>query len=336
MTSKQHPEDGGNGAEVPRVIAHRGACAHRPEHTLAAYELAIEQGADALETDLVATRDGVLVARHENDISRSTDVASHPEFAERRVTKVIDGRAMTGWFTEDFTLAELKTLGATERLPRLRPANCAFDGRYCIPTLQEIIDLARRRHVRLYPEMKHSTYFASIGLALETPLVETLERNGYRARDAPVVIQSFETGDLRRLRGMTRVPLAQLVGGTGRPYDLEAAGDARTYRDLATPAGLEEIAGYADGIGPNKNLAVPRDAEGRLAEPSGLVDDAHRAGLFVNVYTFRPEQPFLPADLQDDPGGELERFLADGVDGVIADDPDLAVSVRSQVLAAVA
>lgn len=336
MTKRIDPEQVGEGAELPRVIAHRGASAHRPEHTLAAYELGIDQGADAIEADLVATRDGELVARHENDISRTTDVGARPEFAERRTTKVIDGVAMTGWFSEDFTLAELRTLRATERLPRLRPANCAFDGQDPVPTLQEVLDLARRRGVRVYLELKHSTYFASLGLGLEAPLVEVLEHNGYRARDASVVIQSFETGDLRRLRTMTRLPLAQLVGGTGRPYDLEAAGDERTYRDLATPTGLAEIATYADGIGPNKNLAVPRDAEGRLTEPSRLVEDAHRAGLFVNVYTFRSERPFLPVDLQGDPAAEIRAFLAAGVDGVIADDPDLAVDARDELLGAAA
>src|SRR5919109_4396838 len=283
-------------AAEPIVIGHRGASGYRPEHTLAAYRLAAEMGADYIEPDLVATKDGVLVARHENEIGGTTDVANHPEFAGRRTTKTIDGVEVTGWFTEDFTLAELRTLRARERLPDLRPDNTAFDGLYQVPTFQEVIDLAKRAGVGIYPETKHPTYFDSIGLSLEEPLVATLNANGYRGRNAPVFIQSFEVANLKELNRRTRVPLVQLIDETGAPYDFVAAGDPRTYKDLITPAGLAEIATYADGIGPSKNLIVPRDAAGNLQEPTTLIRDAHRAGLKVHPWTFRRENDFLPAD----------------------------------------
>ncbi len=316
-------------AREPLVIAHRGACAYRPEHTLPAYQLAVELGADYIEPDLVPTKDGVLVARHENEIGRTTDVEQHPEFADRRATKVIDGHRVSGWFTEDFTLAELRTLRATERVPQLRPANTAFDGLFQVPTLPEIIDLAKRSAVGLYPETKHPTYFGRLGLALEEPLVEALESAGFRGRDPPVFIQSFETANLRKLSELTEVPLVQLIHHEGMPYDLQAVGDPRTYRDLVSPGGLADIAGYAGAIGVSKELVVPRDADERLGQPSGLVPAAHRAGLRVHAYTFRSEQQFLPADLREDEEGELRRFLLAGVDGVITDSPDVAVAVRT-------
>jgi glycerophosphoryl diester phosphodiesterase len=297
----------------PIVIAHRGASAYRPEHTLAAYALAVGMGADYIEPDLVPTRDGVLVARHENELSGTTDVARHPEFAARRTTKEIDGRAAMGWFTEDFTLAELRTLRARERLPELRPANTAFDGLYAIPTLQEVIDLAQRAGVGIYPETKHPTYFESIGLSLEEPLLEALRRNGWDGPDSPVFIQSFEAGNLRALRALTRLPLVRLLDAT---------------------ADLAEIAGYADAIGPRKDL-VDR----------ALVDAAHRAGLAVHPYAFRPENEFLPDDLRagdpaspehrrayGDQPAELKRFYELGVDGLFADNPDTAVAVREHVM----
>jgi glycerophosphoryl diester phosphodiesterase len=205
----------GKHATLPIVIGHRGASGYRPEHTLASYQLATEMGADYIEPDLVSTKDHVLVARHENNIKDTTDVADHPEFADREATKVIDGVSVSGWFTEDFTLAELKTLRAKERLPAVRPANTAFDGLYQVPTFQQVIDLARRRHVGIYPETKHPTYFRSIGLPLEGPLVRTLRANGYQGRNARVFIQSFEVGNLRRLNRMTDVPLVQLIDATG-------------------------------------------------------------------------------------------------------------------------
>ena len=327
----------------PLVIGHRGASAYRPEHTLASYRLAIEMGADYIEPDLVSTKDHALVARHENDITGTTDVAEHPEFADRRTTKVVDGTSITGWFTEDFTLAELRTLRAKERIPDIRPANTAFDGLERIPTPSRLARSMTSCSVGIYPETKHPTYFDSVGLSLEEPLVEALERNGYRGRRAPVFVQSFEVSNLQQLRRMTKVPLVQLIDATGAPYDLRAAGDPRTYADLVTPAGLRDIARYADGIGPSKDLIVPRDAEARLQPPTGLVRDAHAAGLVVHPFTFRPENTFLPADFrQGDPASpeydrtrgdqpaELALFYRLGVDGVFADNPDTAVAVRAR------
>ena len=329
-------------ADRPIVIGHRGASAYRPEHTIAAYELAIAMGADYIEPDLVSTKDGVLVARHENDITDTTDVASHGEFAARRTTKVIDGTSHTGWFTEDFTLAELKTLRAKERLPDLRPSNTAFDGLYEVPTLQEVIGLARREGVGIYPETKHPTYFDGLGLSLEEPLLQTLRRNGLDRRGAKVFIQSFETGNLKQLDSQTRLPLVQLIDSEGAPADLVAAGDPRTYDDLVTRAGLDDIAEYADGIGPAKTRIVPWDAEDRLGRPTTLIDDAHARGLLVHPFTFRPENEFLPADFRrgdptspqyagarGDQPAELELFFRLGVDGLFADNPDTAVAVRA-------
>lgn len=334
----------------PIVIAHRGASGYRPEHTLAAYRLAIRQGADFIEPDLVSTADGHLVARHENEIGGTTDVADRPEFADRYTTKVIDGRTISGWFTEDFTLAELKTLRARERIPDIRPDNTRYDGQEAIPTLQEVIDLVRREgrgRVGIYPETKHPTYFQDIGLSLEEPLVEVLHRNGFRNPTSKIYIQSFEVANLKKLRTMTKLPLVQLINAGGQPYDFVVAGDPRTYADLATPAGLREIAGYAQGIGPNKDLIVPRDAEGRLLEPTSLVDDAHSAGLVVHPWTFRNENVFLPADFRvgdpsdpdflrqhGDAEAELRLFFGLGVDGVFADFPDTAVAVRNDLFGA--
>jgi glycerophosphoryl diester phosphodiesterase len=310
------------GGARPLVIAHRGASGYMPEHTLAAYRLAIEQGADFIEPDLVSTKDGVLVARHENEISTTTDVAERPEFAARRATKTIEGRAVSGWFTEDFTLAELKTLRAKERLPKLRVANTRFDGRFEIPTFEEILELAARapRKVGVYPETKHPGYFASIGLPLEEPLVKLLARHGLRAKDSPVFVQSFEAASLRKLRRMTEVRLVQLI-------------------DQHAAYNLAEIATYADGVGPHKNLVIPRRADGSLGEPTGFVREAHRHGLVVHPWTFRAENGFLPADLRvgqeaaarGNLEGELARFLAAGVDGFFTDQPDIgagAVALR--------
>jgi glycerophosphoryl diester phosphodiesterase len=334
----------GGRRHLPLVIGHRGASGYRPEHTLASYRLAIELGADYIEPDLVSTKDHVLVARHENDITQTTDVAAHPEFADRKTTKTIDGVEHTGWFTEDFTLAELRTLRAKERLPDLRPANTAFDGLFQVPTFQEVIDLAKRAGVGIYPETKHPTYFDSIGLSLEEPLLATLRANGLDSPRAKVFIQSFETANLKELNRKTRVPLVQLVDATGAPYDLVAAGDPRTYADLITPAGLAEIATYADGLGPNKDLIVPRDSAGNLLEPTSLVRDAHRAGLVVHPWTFRRENSFLPLDFRQGnpaspeylraPGdlpAELRLFFRLGVDGVFSDNADIAVATRHRV-----
>ncbi|WP_194410019.1 esterase-like activity of phytase family protein [Microbacterium cremeum] len=320
------------------LIGHRGASGSRPEHTLAAYETAIVQCADYIEPDVVSTKDGVLVARHENEISGTTDVADHPEFAARRTTKVIDGTSITGWFTEDFTFAELRTLRAKERLPQVRPGNTAFDGLYLIPTLDEVLDLARHsvscdgRPVGVYPETKHPSYFDSLGLSLEEPLVATLRANGLDRADAPVILQSFETANLRDLDALTDVTLAQLVSSSGRPYDFTLAGDARTYRDLVTPAGLAEIATYADGVGLEKSVMIPRTAAGTLGTPTPVIADAHAAGLSVHGWTFRAENQFLPAEFRSsadpaaygDLAGELRVFLDAGMDGVFSDHPGIA------------
>ncbi len=335
---------------LPLIIAHRGASGWRPEHTLAAYALAIDQGADYVEPDLVMTQDGVPVARHENEIGSTTDVADHAGFAGRRTTKRIDGVAVSGWFSEDFTLAALKTLRTRARLPELRPDNAAYDGRYDIPTLQEIIALVKRkeretgRAIGLYPETKHPSYFRSIGLPLEQALVDILHDNGYRGPRAPVFIQSFEVANLQALATVTEIPLIQLIDAGGRPYDFVAGGDSRGYADLITPAGLVEIATYVQGIGPDKSLIVPRDARQCLLPLTTLVDDAHRLGLRVHPWTFRSENFFLPADFRrGDPGdpaylrqhgdaeAEYHLFFALGVDGLFSDFPGVAVRVRDSL-----
>jgi glycerophosphoryl diester phosphodiesterase len=336
-------KDHGPSKAEPLVIAHRGASGYRPEHTLAAYALGARMGADYIEPDLVSTKDGVLVARHENEISGTTDVADHAEFVSRRATKVIDGVSMTGWFTEDFTLAELKTLRAKERIPALRPRNTLYDGRYEVPTLQEVIHLVRRlsrelgRRIGIYPETKHPTYFRRIGLPLEEPLVRILRRNDLDGRRAKVFVQSFEVSNLQALDRRIDVPLVQLLSGrSGRPYDFVVSRDPRTYADLATPAGLKEIAKYADGVGPSKDYIVPRDAAGASLPPTTFVRDAHRAGLAVHPYTFRNENSFLPLELRlsADPAAygkafaEYEQFYGLGVDGLFSDNPDTAVEAR--------
>jgi glycerophosphoryl diester phosphodiesterase len=319
------------------VIGHRGASGDRPEHTLESYRLAIEQGADFIEPDLVSTKDGVLVARHENEISTTTDVASHPEFAARKTTKTIDGAAVTGWFTEDFTLAELKTLRAKERLPLLRGTK--YDGQFEVPTLREVLDLARAtpgRRIGVYPETKHPSYFDGLGLSLEEPLVKALEEAGLRGREDRVFIQSFEVANLKDLARKTRVRLVQLIDASGKPYDFAVAGDARTYADLVTPAGLREIATYAQGVGVNKNLVRPRDGQDRLLPATSLVKDAHQAGLLVHAWTFRAENFFLPADFRSgsapqdrgDMAAEVKAFVAEGLDGFFTDNPGIGRAAR--------
>src|SRR5262249_25276097 len=279
----------------------------------------------------------------------TTDVADHPEFASRKATKTVDGTAITGWFTEDFTLAELKTLRAKERIPQTRPGNARFDGKFEVPTLEEVLilvqslnsDRARRakaekrpyRPVGVYPETKHPSYFAGIGLALEAPLVKSLHRFGYHGKKAPVFLQSFEVGSLKRLARMTDLPLIQLLDATGKPFDFTASGDPRSYADLATPSGLTEIARYADGIGVNKNLMITRTPEGSLAAPAALVADAHAAGLVVHGWAFRAQSTFPPVEFRSgsdpaapgDLAGEVKRFLELGMDGFFIDQPDIGV-----------
>jgi glycerophosphoryl diester phosphodiesterase len=320
--------------QPPIVIAHRGASGERPEHTIAGYKLAIDLGADYIEPDLVLTKDGILVARHENEISETTDVAAHPEFASRKATKTIDGQTVTGWFTEDFTLAELKTLRARERLPKLRSTE--YDGQFEIPTFEEILTFlaeankGRKKPVGVYPETKHPSYFAAIGLPHEAPLLAMLDRFGYRGRSAPVFIQSFEVGNLKALRAKSDLPLIQLMDGDGDPADTPGT----SYAVMASPAGLKAIAAYADGIGPNKAMVIPRGALGTLGDPTTLVRDAHAAGLKVHPWTFRRENYFLPLG---DKGGvnpaghgdlaaEIDAYLKTGIDGLFSDNPREAVA----------
>ncbi|HSJ43821.1 MAG TPA: glycerophosphodiester phosphodiesterase [Euzebyales bacterium] len=326
----------------PVIIAHRGASGHRPEHTLAGYELAIAMGADFIEPDVVPTRDGALVVRHDNELSATTDVADRPELADRKTTKTVDGRQLIGWFVEDLTLDEVRTLRARERIPHVRPANTAFDGMFQIATLDEVLALATTAHVGVYPETKNPTYFAELGLALEEPLVAALHAAGFTGRDAPVYIQSFEVDNLRRLRTMTDLPLVQLLSSDGQPPDVVAAGGDLSYPDMATVAGLAEIATYADGIGPHKTVLVPTGDDGASGTPTTVVDDAHAVGLVVHAWTFRNEHAFLPADLHAAAGDvdglaatatglapdEYRRFFDLGVDGVFSDHTDMAVAVR--------
>jgi glycerophosphoryl diester phosphodiesterase len=314
----------------PLVIGHRGAPGYRPEHTLASYILAIDLGVDFIEPDLVATNDGVLIARHENEISGTTDVAQ--KFPGRKATKTIDGKAVDGYFTEDFTLAEIKTLRANERLAF---RNQAWNGFFEIPTFDEILDLAKAkslekgRVIGIYPETKHPSYFRSIGLALEPALVKSLAANDYTDAKAPVFIQSFEVQNLKDLSRLTKVRLIQLMESErGRPFDFVAAGDRRTYGDLMQPRGLAEIASYAHGIGPYKRSIVPEGPDKRLQVPTNLVVEAHRAGLLVHPYTFRDEPQFLAPDYGLDPVKEYLQFFELGVDGVFSDAGDTAVRAR--------
>ncbi|WP_406251591.1 glycerophosphodiester phosphodiesterase [Streptomyces cyaneofuscatus] len=335
---------GGHGSlrdlPVPTVIGHRGASGYRPEHTLGSYQLALDLGAHIVEQDLVPTKDGHLVCRHENDITATTDVADHPEFAGRKATKKIDGVSYTGWFTEDFTLAELKTLRATERIPGNRPDNTLYDGRWTIPTFEEVLRWAdqegrkRKKPVWLYVETKHPTYFRSLGLGLEEPLARLLRRYGRDRRNAPLILQSFEPSSVQRLARLVDTPRIVLLSGpTSRPWDFVASGDPRTVADLVTPAGLKWIASYAQGIGPTLDLVIPKDAAGRLTTPTTLVKDAHARGLLLHPYTLRNENSFLPADFRrgTDPNaygdvfGAAAAYFATGIDGIFSDHPDTAL-----------
>ncbi len=309
---------------TPAVVAHRGASGHRPEHTLEAYRTAIRMGVDDIELDLVSTRDGVLVARHDLELSATTDVAWRPEFAHLRRTLIVDGVAQPGWFVQDFTLAELKTLATRERMPGTRPGNAAYDGAEGIPTLTEVLAMvgaesARRgRPVGVLLELKHAAHHDSIGLPLDVPLLRDLGRHGLDHPWARVGLMSFEATVLRRLAGRTRLPLVQL---------LEA-------HDGVGPADLDRIDEYADGIGPHTSLVLPRDAGGAIGAPSTLVRDAHRRGLTVHVWTVRGENRFLPTNLRHgwapdalgDMAAEVRALLAAGVDGVITDHPEAALA----------
>ncbi|MHA6206194.1 glycerophosphodiester phosphodiesterase [Dyella soli] len=324
------------------VIGHRGASAQRPEHTLASYAKAIADGADYIEPDLVMTRDGVPVARHENEISSTTDVAAHAEFASRKTTRAIDGHEVTGWFTEDFTLDELKTLRARERLPQIR--SIAYDGKFQVPTLDEIIDFVaaesatRNRVIGIIPEIKHGTYFQKIGLPMEDRVLAILAAHDY-TRVAPVEIQSFEIANLRYLRGRLgnnhpNIRLLQLLDNAGaQPYDVVAAGGRLSYGEMMTPAGLRDIAAYANAIGPNIRAIIPLAADGTLGQPTSLVHDAHAVKLELHPYTFRPENQFQAKNFWkgSDPAtlnaagsvAEIRAYLDAGIDAFFTDDPAL-------------
>lgn len=297
----------GQPTAAPLVIAHRGASGHRPEHTLEGYALAVQMGADFIEPDLVSTKDGVLVARHENEIGGTTDVAT--KFAARRTRKVVDGDTISGWFTEDFTLAELRTLRANERLPF---RSHAYDGQFLIPTFDEVLALAdslgrtRGRAVGVYPETKHPTYLRGIGLPIEEPMLRSLRARGLDRADAPVFIQSFESGNLRVLSKQTRIRLIQLVSTAPQ----------------VTPAALRDIATYAYGVGANTRQIVGGDSS---AVPTTVITDAHAVGLRVHVWTLRPEPVFLAKRYGGDPIAEVQEMLRLGVDGIFGDYPDQVV-----------
>ena len=352
--------------DTPLVIGHRGASGYRPDHTLESYKLAIDMGADFIEPDLVATKDGVLVARHEPNITGTTDVATRPEFASRKTTKNVDGVNEEGWFVSDFTLAELKTLRAVQPLS---DRDQSFNGKFQIPTFEEVLDLAKAegtkagRTVGVYPETKHPTYHAKLGLPLEDRLLAVLAKYGYTTKASPVIVQSFEVSNLKYLRTKTQVRLVQLVDANDvnadgsmdltapydKPYDFAVAGDSRTFASLLTPAGLKEIKTYADGIGPWKPYLIPSkqvdankdgkpddlNGDGKIDErdrvmmpATSVVPNAHAAGLFVHAYTFRSEAKRLASDFKGDPKAEYKLFFNLGVDGVFSDFTDTAKAAR--------
>ena len=352
--------------DAPLVIGHRGAAGYLPDHTLEGYKKAIEMGADFIEPDLVATSDGVLVARHEPNITGTTDVAQRPVFANRKTKKTVDGVEEEGWFVSDFTLAELKTLRAIQPFADRDPQ---FNGQFQIPTFVEVLDLVKAegakagRTVGVYPETKHPTYHASLGLPLEDRLLATLATYGYTTKASPIIVQSFEVANLKYLRSRTQVRLVQLVDGNdlnadgsidltapyGKPYDFAVAGDARTFASLLTPAGLQQVKTYADGIGPWKPYLIPSrqvdrnndgqpddlNGDGKIDErdrvlmaPTEVVKNAHAAGLFVHPYTFRSEARRLASDFKGDPKAEYKLFYELGVDGVFSDFPDQARAAR--------
>ncbi|MGH3883330.1 MAG: glycerophosphodiester phosphodiesterase [Pseudonocardiaceae bacterium] len=351
MVALAQPPRPGDGRDrrSPIIIGHRGASGYRPEHTLASYELAARLGADFIEPDLVVTSDGVLVCRHEPEIGSTTDVADHPEFASRKTTKALDGVAVEGWFAEDFTLAELKTLRAVERLPQIRQHNTLYNGRYEIPTFQEVLDLRARlsnvlrKRLGVYPETKHPTFFQQARRPLEPLLLGILQRNRLNRPDTPVFVQSFEVTNLMQLREAgLRTKSVQLLSATGEPFDTTAAGSGPAYADLSTFDGLRDIARYAQGIGPEKQQVIPRKADGTLGSPTTLVTDAHQAGLVVHPYTFRAENVFLPVDYQvgvctaapvlTDYGRAIDEqitYLRAGLDGLFTDQPDVGVVARA-------
>ncbi|MFD6436727.1 glycerophosphodiester phosphodiesterase [Streptomyces venezuelae] len=339
-----HGGHGGHGGytslPVPTVVAHRGTSGYRPEHTLGSYQLALDMGAHVIEQDVVPTKDGHLVCRHENDITATTDVSAHPEFASRKTTKSVDGTSLTGWFTEDFTLAELKTLRAKERIPGTRQRNTLYDGRWDVPTLEEVFRWAekegrkRGRPVWLHIETKHPTYFRKLGLGLEEPLAKLLRRYGRHKKNSPNFLQSFEPSSIQRLAKLVAAPRVVLLStASSRPWDFVEAGDPRTVADLITPKGLRWMSGFAQGIGPTLDLVIPRKADGSLGTPTTLVKDAHAADLILHPYTMRNENTFLPANFRKgtDPNaygdafGAFKAYFETGIDGIFSDNCDTAL-----------
>ncbi len=333
---------GNNNMKKPIIIAHRGASGYRPEHTLASYELAIAQNCDFIEPDLVLTKDGHLICRHENNISETTNVSSHPEFADRKTTKIVDGETMNGWFTEDFTLAEIKTLRAKERLPQLRHDNTNYDNQFEIPTFDEVLQLREKkskelgREIGVYPETKHPSYFAKNGLYYDDALLAHLDEYGLNSFDSPVFIQSFETQNLKQLSTKTKVKLIQLMQEDDGPWDSQDKWVV-SYKVMANKEGLKEISKYAYGIGPQKTMILPRDANNKSIAPTSLVNDAHEVGLKLHPWTFRAENYFLPNEFQiGDKNGakfmaihgdliaEIRIFAELGIDGLFCDFPDIA------------
>lgn len=341
-------ERGGEAARdlpVPLIIGHRGASGYRPEHTFGSYQLALDMGADVIEQDLVPTKDGHLVCRHENDITATTDVSAHPEFAGRKTTKTVDGVKLTGWFTEDFTLAELKTLRAKERIPGTRQHNTLYDGRWEVPTFEEVLQWAERegrkrgRRVWLHIETKHPTYFRKLGLPLEERVAKALRAHGRHRKDSPNFLQSFEPSSLQRLGRLVGCPKIVLLGTPDtRSWDFVEAGDPRTVADLIKPEGLKWIAGFAQGIGPDLTVIIPRDKDGKLGTPTSVVKDAHAAGLVLHPYTVRNENTFLPTDLRrgSDPNAYGDSFayfnalLGTGIDGLFSDNCDTALLAAAE------
>ncbi|MEK2473408.1 MULTISPECIES: glycerophosphodiester phosphodiesterase [Streptomyces] len=340
--ARQAPAGRPDKLPVPLVVGHRGASGYRPEHTFGSYQLALDMGADVIEAgDLVPTKDGHLVCRHENDITATTDVADHREFAGRKTTKTVDGKKLTGWFTEDFTLAELKTLRAKERIPDVRQHNTLYNGHWQIPTFEEVLQWAERegrrrgRPVWIYPETKHPTYFRKLGLGIEEPLAKLLRRYGRHTAHAPNFVQSFEPSSIQRLGRLgVKCPKVVLLDEPSvKPWDFVESGDPRTTADLLTPEGLKWISGFAQGIGPWLPQIIAQDEQGKLGKPTTLVRDAHAAGLVLHPYTVRNENNFLPLDFRvgknpGDYGNSLAYFkalFATGIDGLFSDNPDTAL-----------
>ncbi|MGW7578186.1 glycerophosphodiester phosphodiesterase [Streptomyces sp. NPDC054765] len=330
---------------VPLIVGHRGASGYRPEHTFGSYQLALDMGADVIEQDLVPTKDGHLVCRHENDITATTDVSAHPAFADRKTTKTVDGVKLTGWFTEDFTLAELKTLRAKERIPGTRQHNTLYDGVWDVPTFEEVLQWAERegrkrgRHVWLHIETKHPTYFRKLGLGLEERVAKALRAHGRHKKNSPNFLQSFEPSSLQRLGKLVGCPKIVLLDTPDtQPWDFTEAGDPRKVADLIKPEGLKWLAGFAQGIGPDLTVIIPRDKDGKLGKPTSVVKDAHAAGLVLHPYTVRNENTFLPVDFRrgSDPnayGDSLAYFkavLGTGIDGLFSDNCDTALLAAAE------